>query len=245
MLDKRIQNMSWKEIEENVKKGKDTILVGIGSIEQHGMHLPIGTDSMICKKLCDAVAEKFDDILIGPLIEIGCSKVHLNFPGTISCDMGTLRQIIIEYCECLMKHGFRKIFLIPTHGGNFPVVEDVELYFNCNSVQSCFDGAEFINELRRISRANGIPITIAGSHAGELETSMMLYLYENLVIKNNIIEGFLGNYDEVRPLVLENGMEVISQNGAIGNPKLATKIMGKQYFDGIVKFICDNIEVKK
>ena len=125
----KIVEMRWPEIKDAIEKGFDTIIVAVGSSEQHGPHLPTITDTMIGEYLIDGIVKKLGNALQGPTISIGCSDHHLTFPGTISLSAETLKLIIRDYIRSASKHNFKNIVFIPSHGGNFkPLAEAIELY---------------------------------------------------------------------------------------------------------------------
>ncbi len=240
-----MEQMTWIEIKEAFDNGVDTVLVGFGSIEQHGPHLPISTDAITATKLCQKVAEKFGDVLVAPTINIGSSKNHMVLPGTIDIDTGLLEKYLMDYCMCLVHHGFKNIFIIPTHGGNFQIAEKVEenmLNETRAQVKACYKGADFVRLMRKTSAELNIPGEIAGTHSGEQETSIMMYLCEEFVRKDMLQRGFVGDYDKERYKVLESGMTALSANGIIGDATRASRDRGKIYVDSLVDFIIDNIK---
>ncbi len=123
----RMEEMNWVDIKKAINDGFKTVVIGVGSTEQHGPHLPTQTDALIADVAVNLIAQKLKNALQARTIFVGCSEHHLSFPGTISLKKSTLKAIILDYIESLQKHGFEKIIFIPTHGGNFnPIKEVVE-----------------------------------------------------------------------------------------------------------------------
>ena len=96
-----------------------------GSTEQHGRHMPLGTDAVLGDEIGWALADRLDAFM-APTVRFGCSEHHLSFPGTISLSDETFQRIVTDVVASLSRHGFRRIVLLPTHGGNFkPLAEAV------------------------------------------------------------------------------------------------------------------------
>lgn len=240
----RLQEMSWLDIQMAMENGYDTILVGFGAMEQHGPHLPISTDTLTANKLCELVALNFDNVLVAPSLVVGSSIIHRFFPGTFNIEENILIEYVKEYCMCLVKQNFKNIFLVPTHGGNFHTVKEVEAYFAKRDyhVKSAYPCEDFIRYLRSLSAELHIPSCLSGTHSGEMETSIYMYLTGDLNVMNRAERGFCDNYDEVRAEAIKQGMGYISKNGIVGDATLATYEKGKFYVDNLVNFISDNIK---
>ena len=236
-----MEDLSWTEIKNAIEIGYDTILVGFGAMEQHGPHLPIQTDTFTARRLCELVACSMENVLVSPEIPFGSSIIHRFFPGTITISEDVLFEFVKEYCQCLESHGFKKILLIPTHGGNFKTAERITEYFSTssNTIKSAFTGGEFITFLRSLSQDVKISQRIAGTHSGEMETSIYAYLSQDLSVLNGAEEGFCGDYDSVRSEGLRLGMKYISPNGIIGDATQASYGNGKYYVNRIVEFMIE------
>ncbi|MCW4013105.1 MAG: creatininase family protein, partial [Candidatus Bathyarchaeota archaeon] len=79
-----LEEMTWTMVEEAIAEGYKTVVMAVGSIEQHGHHLPLATDTYLGDVLATRTAEKLGKTLVAPTIRPGCSEHHLTFPGTIS-----------------------------------------------------------------------------------------------------------------------------------------------------------------
>ena len=179
----RYEEHTWPEIKEAIKAQKVVLLV-VGSIEQHGPALPVGTDSFLGYEVCRRAAEKVsDDVLLLPPVYFGVSEHHMDFPGTIAIKGETLVRYVTEICQSLVRHGFKKILLVSSHGGNSQSVGDVTREIALTTEALCMSMMHFsliIDEIKalRASEIGGI------GHAGEVETSMMLYIRPELVVKD-------------------------------------------------------------
>ncbi len=99
----RLSNLTWPKAEEYFR-GHDTVLIGIGSIECHGRHMPLGTDTLIPDFLLDKIEQK-SDVLICPTIPYGATESLCDYPGTINLGTELLYQVLGRVCDSLFQHG--------------------------------------------------------------------------------------------------------------------------------------------
>lgn len=246
-MELKTKKMNWPDIQAAIDKGYTTIIIAVGSIEQHGPHLPTVTDSLIGDNIVYRIAEKLGYCLQGPTITIGCSSHHLVFPGTISLQSSTLKAIMLDYIDSLINHGFKNILFIPSHGGNFSTVEETvkeaQEKYPTVKIIGYTDLMGFIKILNSISKEVGISANESGAHAGENETSLVLALAEDLVIKDRFKPGYVGKFgQEESEIIFTKGMKALTENGVLGDPTKATKTHGLQYLEKIVDAIIDNIK---
>ena len=242
----RMEEMNWVDIKKAIQDGFKTVIIGVGSTEQHGPHLPTKTDALIADVLVNLIAQNLKNALQAQTIRVGCSDHHLSFPGTISLKKTTLKAIIHDYIDSLQKHGFERIIFIPTHGGNFiPLKEAIEEAQEKNPKIQIFgftDLMEFVDTSDKIAAEFNITKVVAGAHAGEVETSQMLALAEDLVEKKRFQPGYLGVLGEEEvELLFKEGMPSLTEIGVIGDPTNASKRRGKHYIQKIAEFLTDEI----
>ena len=117
-----LQEMTWKEVKDRIRE-VDIVIIPIGSTEQHGLALPLGTDSYAAIGLAEEVATK-TGVVIAPPIWFGDSAHHMAFPGTITLRPETIIKVIEDVSESLFRHGFKKIIIINGHrGANLPALD--------------------------------------------------------------------------------------------------------------------------
>ncbi|MDD5337438.1 MAG: creatininase family protein, partial [Candidatus ainarchaeum sp.] len=117
-----MEDLSWDEINSEVKKDKTVILV-FGAFEAHGKHLPLKTDTFVPYEIAKRVAEKTNSLLFPP-INLGFCYTLRRFPGTVSLSQNTLSAIVYDVFSELMRNGFHKFLVINGHGGNESIIKN-------------------------------------------------------------------------------------------------------------------------
>lgn len=116
----QLSEMSWPEVYERVKV-IDVALIPCGSLEQHGRHMPLGTDTLIAAEVARRVGEMTGSIVLPP-VWAGISDHHMDFAGTVTLGADTYVRLVGDLCTSLYRHGFRRILVVNGHGGNTPVL---------------------------------------------------------------------------------------------------------------------------
>ena len=233
-----LDRMTWAEVKEEIRKGRDTVVVSFGSTEQHGRHLPLGTDAVLGDEIGWRLADRLEAFL-APTVRFGCSEHHLAFSGTISIGEETFGRIVVDVVASLSVHGFRRIVLLPTHGGNFkPLAEAVAKIEPAEGVRilAFTDLGALVSTAFKSSRAFGVDAAKSGAHSGEWETSLMLTLRPDQVKMDWAAEGFVGDLSEIMLKVFD-GIQNLDQNGVLGDPRPATAEAGKKYLEDIIEFL--------
>ena len=242
----RMEQMTWPAIKAAIESGFTTAVVGVGSTEQHGPHLPTMTDARIGDELAYRVALKLGHALQARTIDVGLSEHHLAFAGTLSLKPETLRMILLDYVDSLVRHGFKRIVFLPSPGGNFATVQRA-----IEQASAAHPGVEitgftdlfaltgFLNEA---SAAYGVSAEASGAHAGESETSIMMALERELVATGQMAVGYLGptGEDEFK-IILEKGMPALTSTGVLGDPRTATAEKGEVYMERLADFMVARI----
>jgi len=240
--------MTRPEVEQAIADGIDTVIITVGSTEQHGLHLPLGTDAIWGEALGDRVADALGNALLAPGLRIGCSEHHMDFAGSLTLSQETFVQVVADLCRSLAHHGFGHIVLLPTHGGNFaPLARAVE------AIQSELPGVNliaftdllgFMNEIFRVGKARNVMPEQAGAHSGEFETSLMLTVSPELVAMDKAQPGYVGDQVSIAAVVFEKGCRAVTENGVLGDPRDASAANGEAYLaamtDLVVRFIEDH-----
>jgi creatinine amidohydrolase len=111
-----LPHMTWTEVQD-LRTRTDMVIIPIAALEQHSLHLPIGTDYFNGLERAKLIAQKAD-VLVAPILLPGNSPYHMEFPGTITLSSQTIQQVYFEAAQSLLKHGFRRFLLLNSHGGN-------------------------------------------------------------------------------------------------------------------------------
>jgi creatinine amidohydrolase len=233
-----LDRMTWPEVKEEIQNGRNTVVVPFGSTEQHGRHLPLGTDAVLGDEIGWRLAERLGAFL-APTVRFGCSEHHLAFTGTISLGQKTFLSIVTDVVASLSVHGFQRIVLLPTHGGNFkPLAEAVAKIEPVEGVRilAFTDLGALVSTAFKSSRAVGVDAAKSGAHSGEWETSLMLTLRPDQVKMDWAAEGFVGELSEIMSKVFD-GIQNLDQNGVLGDPRPATAEAGKKYLEDIIEFL--------
>jgi creatinine amidohydrolase len=239
-----LDKLTWPEVRAELDGGRDTVVVAFGATEQHGPHMPLATDALIGDELARAVAERLD-AFIAPTVRVGCSSHHLDFPGTLSLEEETFHAIVADLVRSLAHGGFRRVVLLPTHGGNFaPLAAAVEKLGSVEGVQ--VSAITDLTALLRIAQVGeqeyGVPLGEGGLHAGEWEASMLLAIHPELVRMDRAEAGFTGELQEAIERMFQGGTKAVSENGAIGDPTRASAEHGGRYWDEALAIALEQVE---
>ena len=241
--------MTRPEVEQAIAAGVDTIVVPFGSTEQHGLHLPLGTDAILGETLGDRVARALGNALVAPGIPIGCSEHHMDFAGSLTLSQETFSQVVADFCRSLARHGFDHIVLIPTHGGNFAplakAVEAIRPELPGVNLIAYTDLMGFMDEIFQVGKAREVTPEQAGAHSGEFETSLMLTVRPDLVAMDEAQPGYMGDQLSIAPIVLEEGFRAVSENGVLGDPSDASAANGEAYLDALTQLLVRFIKKQK
>jgi len=233
-----LDRMTWLQISESIRSGWNTIIVPFGSTEQHGRHLPLGTDSVLGDELGWRLAERLD-AFVAPTLRFGCSDHHLFFTGTISLSQDTFRSVVNDVVGSLCKHGFKRIILLPTHGGNFQPLRQALKKLGPTGearILAFTDLQGLMGTAFKSSGSFGVDPAKSGAHSGEWETSIMLALRPGQVDMERASEGFVGDIAEVMAKIA-TGLENIDKHGVIGDPRMAKAEAGRQYVEDMVDYL--------
>ena len=240
----RIANLNWVEAEEYFRKN-DIILLSVGSIECHGKHLPLGTDTLIPTKLLDLI-EPQTDVAIAPIIPYGACDSQTDYPGTVSLGVDTLYEVFAKLTEGYMRHGVRRFCVLNGHGGNIPVLDRLAVEL---ARKVCI-----LAELNWWLMAWDLNPAWKGGHGGGEETAGILAVDPKLVRWDLVEDMKLKPVsDEIESTGFKSvrfkGVEIpmprpvtdISDNGWIGpdHPNTATEAWGNDMLAACAQYIAE------
>lgn len=173
-----LPHMTWPEVQE-LRTRTDMVIIPIAALEQHSLHLPIGTDFLNGLERAKLIAQK-TPVLVAPILLPGNSPYHMEFAGTISLSSQTIQQVYFEAAQSLMKHGFKRFLLLNSHGGNQVTTRYVADRINQETEGIAVElGDAAAPFLSRNTVTQGA--RVFDRHGGVGETSTSLYLMPNLV----------------------------------------------------------------
>lgn len=227
--------MTWPDVAEAVRTGATTVVLPLGATEQHGPHLPLGTDTIRATALADRLAGQLPGMLVAPALPYGCSDEHSGFPGLISLDHETLARVVLDLARRLTGWGVRRLVLLTAHGGNGEALEralallrrdlpELEVLTNGNL-------ETIAPVLLEVARRDGISASTLGLHAGEGETSEMLHLRPDLVRLDKAAPDFTGAMEAILDELRKGGLRPVTEAGVLGDPTRAEAGRGARYLD--------------
>lgn len=242
-----MKHMSWTEVAE-AREQQPVILLPIGTLEQHGPHMPIGNDCLVAEWVALRAAEQ-TNALVAPVINYGCSAVFRNFPGTYPVKPETLANVLRDVCRAFIAQGFRKIVFFNNHGGNEFVCEQVarELKAEFGVVIGNVYPWNLGYALMRDTYDD--PLAAYG-HGAEPETSAMLAMFPQDVLMDRKESGTyqsvngwqVQSYSKVavpgQPVggTLYLDADEVAPNGVTGDSSMASAERGKVWIERVVGF---------
>jgi creatinine amidohydrolase len=233
----------WTEVPTQTGK---VVVLPLGSTEQHGYHLPLLTDTMICEEIVRrAEGVLGDEALFLPMLWVGVSEHHLGFPGTVSVKQETYVRLLVDVLESLVGSGFKRILMLNAHGGNSvpgqAALYEVQMRHRDKRDLWLVLATWFVLAAPQIAALPELDQKRV-SHACELETSMILRLRPELVdldaargtdrssrsTSNRSNSTRTGQITTLRPF------DHTSKSGAYGHPERATAVKGETLFSTAV-----------
>ena len=188
---------TWPEL-----GGRPLVVVPLGSLEQHGPHLPLGTDTAVAGAVAAAAVPELPGALLAPALGYGASGEHEDFPGTISLGTEALTGLLVEYGRSACRWAGR-VLVVNGHGGNLDALRAA------------------VPLLRREQRdVAWFPCAVpaADAHAGRTETSLVLHVEPHLVRSDLAAPGVTTPIAELLPRLRADGVRAVSPDGVLGDP---------------------------
>jgi len=201
----------------DIAKGA-TVIVPVGSVEQHGPHLPLDTDTVVASAVAAALAER-TDAWCAPAIAYGSSGEHQSFPGTSSIGTPVLGLVVVELVRSL-RYWAGRVVLVNGHGGNVEALRTA------------------VHQLVGEGHDVGwIPCAAPGmdAHAGRAETSLMLHLRADSVRLDRAEAGNTAPIGRLLPHLRQGGVAAVSRNGVLGDPRGASAAEGERLLEQMVE----------
>jgi creatinine amidohydrolase len=214
-----------------------TVVFPIGSNEQHGPHLPMGTDTIILDAVVNGIRKRLsssDPIVFAPAIPLGKSPEHLEFCGTISLRATTLIAIFEDIVSSMQKHGVKKIIFLNSHGGNTALLASLAFDLRYTYKMDIYSLNFWNNDLISADAMQQVfpHLSYPEIHAASMETSLMLYLRPELV--GEIPQDFKPKMP-FPDIAFGWATQDFSENGVIGDPRQSSTDHGEKLFQLLVE----------
>jgi mycofactocin system creatininase family protein len=204
----------WPEI-----PGSPLVVVPLGSLEQHGHHLPLCTDTAVASAVAEAVVPRLDGALLAPALAYGASGEHEGFPGTISLGTEALTGLLVEFGRSACRWAGR-VLIVNGHGGNLDALRSA--------------GSLLRMEGRDVAWFPcGTPD--GDAHAGRTETSLMLHVEPEVVRRDRALAGETEPIATLLPRLRAGGVRSVSPTGVLGDPAGATAEEGARLLGGLTE----------
>jgi creatinine amidohydrolase len=226
-----LQMLTWPEAEQLGSAGAIG-LVTLASLEQHGPHLPLATDSLLGERLARDVAERLPGpVVVTPVVRGGLSTHHLAFAGSVSVPPDAYRELVVSYLAGLERMGIRKIAVFSSHGGNFSLVGDLVADYSGQATLAGYsDLGRFVEVMMAAAAEQGLRAPETDIHAGGLETSMMLAAHPDLVRPFDGVDGYTAAEPGWLARIFEDGIRPVSESGVLGAVRGANREVGDALF---------------
>ena len=213
------------DLRKLIKKKKQIAIIPVGSIEQHGPHLPISTDSDIVTEISLQLSDKINGVLL-PTINYGISDEHFPF-FNLSIKKSTLSRILEDICESLIKNGISRIVIINGHYGNLDSLKSFERKQKNNRKIKVFSYWKYMDR--------------EFDHAGNVETSIMLAISKKVNMKK-AKKGFQTDGMSKKEIskinkLAQKSFPKVTGNGVWGDPTKSSATLGRK----IIKEVVNNL----
>jgi creatinine amidohydrolase len=250
-MENRLEALTSPEIKERIESGVSTAVFPTGSLEQHGFHCPIGTDTLIAKQIATGVANRLEALCLPPLW-FGVSPHHMDFAGSLTIRPSVFAKLMEDVLESLIHHGIKNVLILNGHGGNTASIDISrtlirsrypEVFTALSSVWVALNDVydEFPPEIRQENWRTMI------AHGGLFETSVVMSVEEGMV-----------KLDQARPVSVDKyvlatdpalnvtvSMKDLSETGSNGDPSGSSPELGQMFVEKSVEIITEKYLMAK
>jgi creatinine amidohydrolase len=198
----------------DVATSRPIVAVPLGSCEQHGAHLPLGTDTYVAAALAARLADRRSDVVVAPPIGVSASGEHAGFPGTLSIGTATTAAVLLEMARSA--DWAAGMVIVNGHGGNADAVEAATATIRA-------EGRNVVAWWPRVADGD--------AHAGHTETSIMLAIDQRLVLMQLARPGDMRPLPDIAGELRRHGVGAVSPTGVLGEPTGATLEAGRNLLE--------------
>jgi mycofactocin system creatininase family protein len=213
-----LPDLTWTEVD---RASRRALVVPLGSLEQHGPHLPLDTDTRIALAVAVATATATgrEGVMAAPPIALGASGEHASFPGTLSIGTEALARLLVELGRDSARD-WDAMLLVNAHSGNRDAI---------SSALARLHGEGRRCDVFHVGARSG------DAHAGRSETSLMLHIDPRAVRQEHAVAGETRPLDELMDRLRREGVRSVSPNGVLGDPRQATAEEGRRLLAELVQ----------
>ena len=242
--------MRWEELTtreiDDLDRDRTIVILPLGSVEQHGNHLPLGTDTILAHAVALAAAKDATDAVVLPPPWYGFSAHHMRFPGSITLRVETLMAMVEDIAASVISHGFGRILIVNGHGGNNGAIDVLASTLGHKHYGTARIAALTYFQLAREAIADLRQSETGGmGHAGEFETALLQHLRPKLVnVKtaatcypdpgSSYLSTDLLGASAIRTYL---DFSDLSPSGTLGDPSFASPELGSRYFSAVVRHL--------
>ncbi|MEM1509667.1 MAG: creatininase family protein [Thermofilaceae archaeon] len=227
----------------SINKDKTVVILPLGSLEVHGPHMPLGTDTLVAYRIAVEAARRSQPCVVLPPLFYVYVPENRNFPGTISMSGLTVIKMLEEICDEVYRNGFKRILIFNGHGGNSKLlslfVREMQEKGKPYLLYAWVDPWSGLHELIEKVRETG-----QIGHACEIETSFGLYLFPELCKLERVSRPAnlgLGREQLIEHLETMVDWVVYAVEGYVGDPRAASKQKGEMLFNELLKMVTEVI----
>ena len=247
--------MRWEELTSPqigaLDRDQTVVLLPIGSVEQHGNHMPVGTDTILSHAVSLAAAARSGGVAVLPPPWYGFSAHHMRFAGSITLRAETLMAVAEDVVAAVVQHGFRRVLIVNGHGGNAGIIDVL-----ASTLGHKHYGKARIATLTYFALARDAIASLRKSapggmgHACEFETSLVQHLRPELVHNGQAVTTYPDPGSVYLTTDLLGGQAIrtyhdfadLSATGTLGDPLLASPEAGAQFFAASVQALSDFVD---
>ncbi len=235
----KLAELTWKDV-DNIDRDV-VVLIPTGSLEQHGAHLPLFTDSILVSAAAEAIEAKLSEqVLLTPTVWLGCSSHHLPFAGSLTASFNGYHDSLVQIVDAMVGHGFTKFMLINGHGGNTAPNSIACREFKDNYPELTFVQAGYFQFIDDAVLAEVMEGPAKGiQHACEAETSLMLHIAPDLVRPDKLRDDGFHTEPKVEGVTLR--FDEWTEEGSLGYATLGTAEKGRRLFESAVEGACTQV----
>lgn len=175
-----LPHMTVPEVQDFLTRS-DMVIIPVASLEQHGLHLPIGTDYLNGVERAKLIAQRVD-VLVAPILLPGQSPYHMGFEGTVTLPSPLIQEVYVEAVKSLIRHGFKRFLMLNSHGGNAATTQFIVDRINQETAGIAVDLGSVLGPFRpRVATTPDPGPRVFDRHGGTSETSNSMYLIPDLV----------------------------------------------------------------